>query len=139
MIEYKIEKNGEVICTALVGDEDQLEIALVKLIGAENAILNVTAFIPSSEEPKSFASWETRRLMFNEDLTISSRKMEADVLPFVDGEWDPEPDEELEGDVVCSFCGKSSHEVEKVVASEHAIICDECIEMCWGIVNEEQT
>lgn len=39
----------------------------------------------------------------------------------------------------CSFCGKTQHEVRKLVAGPTAYICDECIELCRCIVEEEQT
>ena len=37
----------------------------------------------------------------------------------------------------CSFCGKSQHEVKKLIAGTSSIICDECIEMCNEILREE--
>ena len=37
----------------------------------------------------------------------------------------------------CSFCGKSQHEVKKLIAGSSSIICDECIEMCNEILHEE--
>lgn len=38
----------------------------------------------------------------------------------------------------CSFCGKTQHEVRKLVAGPTAYICDECIELCRSIVEEEK-
>jgi hypothetical protein len=37
----------------------------------------------------------------------------------------------------CSFCGKSQHDVRKLVAGPHAFICDECVELCMAIFREE--
>jgi ATP-dependent Clp protease ATP-binding subunit ClpX len=37
----------------------------------------------------------------------------------------------------CSFCGKSQHEVRKLVAGPTVFICDECVELCMDIVREE--
>jgi ClpX C4-type zinc finger len=37
----------------------------------------------------------------------------------------------------CSFCGKSQHDVRKLVAGPHAFICDECVELSMTIVREE--
>jgi hypothetical protein len=37
----------------------------------------------------------------------------------------------------CSFCGKSQHEVRKLIAGPTVFICDECVELCVGIVREE--
>ena len=37
----------------------------------------------------------------------------------------------------CSFCGKSQHEVRKLIAGPTVFICDECIELCMDIIGEE--
>jgi len=37
----------------------------------------------------------------------------------------------------CTFCGKSQHEVRKLIAGPTVFICDECIELCMDIVSEE--
>ena len=37
----------------------------------------------------------------------------------------------------CSFCGKSQHEVRKLIAGPQVFICDECIELCMDIIREE--
>ena len=37
----------------------------------------------------------------------------------------------------CSFCGKSQHEVRKLIAGPTVFICDECIELCNDIIREE--
>ena len=37
----------------------------------------------------------------------------------------------------CSFCGKSQHEVRKLIAGPSAFICDECVELCNDIIREE--
>jgi len=41
--------------------------------------------------------------------------------------------------LVCSFCGKPQHQVRKLVAGPGVYICDECIDLCCEIVDEEQT
>src|SRR3974377_2069662 len=38
----------------------------------------------------------------------------------------------------CSFCGKSQHEVRKLIAGPTVFICDECVELCMDIISEEQ-
>jgi ATP-dependent Clp protease ATP-binding subunit ClpX len=38
----------------------------------------------------------------------------------------------------CSFCGKSQHEVRKLIAGPTVFICDECVELCMDIVREEK-
>jgi ATP-dependent Clp protease ATP-binding subunit ClpX len=39
----------------------------------------------------------------------------------------------------CSFCGKSQHEVKKLIAGPSVFICDECIELCNDIIRDEAT
>src|SRR5579864_7662777 len=37
----------------------------------------------------------------------------------------------------CSFCGKSQHEVRKLIAGPSVYVCDECVSLCNDIINEE--
>ena len=37
----------------------------------------------------------------------------------------------------CSFCGKSEHEVRKLIAGPSVYVCDECVELCNDIIREE--
>src|SRR5258708_9497001 len=37
----------------------------------------------------------------------------------------------------CSFCGKSQHEVRKLIAGPTVFICDECVALCMDIIREE--
>jgi ATP-dependent Clp protease ATP-binding subunit ClpX len=39
----------------------------------------------------------------------------------------------------CSFCGKSQHEVRKLIAGPTVFVCDECVELCMDIIREENT
>jgi hypothetical protein len=39
----------------------------------------------------------------------------------------------------CSFCGKSQHEVRKLIAGPTVYICDECVELCKDIIHEEKS
>jgi hypothetical protein len=38
----------------------------------------------------------------------------------------------------CSFCGKSQHEVRKLIAGPTVFICDECVGLCNGIIEDEK-
>ena len=38
----------------------------------------------------------------------------------------------------CTFCGKSQHEVRKLIAGPTVFICDECVELCMDIISEEK-
>ena len=42
-------------------------------------------------------------------------------------------------DITCSFCGKSHDEVNKIIAGPGVYICDECIQMCSEIIENEQS
>ena len=37
----------------------------------------------------------------------------------------------------CSFCGKSQHEVKKLIAGPSVFVCDECVELCNDIIRSE--
>src|SRR5690606_8556299 len=39
----------------------------------------------------------------------------------------------------CSFCGKSQHEVRKLIAGPSVFVCDECVELCNDIIREEMS
>ncbi|MFO0208151.1 MAG: ClpX C4-type zinc finger protein, partial [Betaproteobacteria bacterium] len=39
----------------------------------------------------------------------------------------------------CSFCGKSQHEVKKLIAGPSVFICDECIDLCTDIIRDESS
>jgi hypothetical protein len=49
------------------------------------------------------------------------------------GAPDPAPPETL----FCSFCGKSQHDVKKLIAGPGVYICDECVELCTDIVSDQ--
>ena len=44
---------------------------------------------------------------------------------------------ESKNTLYCSFCGKSQHEVRKLIAGSTVFICDECVELCMDIIREE--
>jgi ATP-dependent Clp protease ATP-binding subunit ClpX len=45
--------------------------------------------------------------------------------------------EDTKNTLYCSFCGKSQHEVRKLIAGPTVFICDECVELCMDIIREE--
>ncbi|MGN1079572.1 MAG: ATP-dependent Clp protease ATP-binding subunit ClpX [Alphaproteobacteria bacterium] len=45
--------------------------------------------------------------------------------------------DDKKGTLYCSFCGKSQHEVKKLIAGPNVFICDECISLCTDIITEE--
>lgn len=44
---------------------------------------------------------------------------------------------EAKSTLYCSFCGKSQHEIRKLIAGPTVFICDECVELCLDIIREE--
>ena len=44
---------------------------------------------------------------------------------------------EAQGTLYCSFCGKSQHDVRKLIAGPTVFICDECVDLCTEIIQEE--
>jgi hypothetical protein len=38
--------------------------------------------------------------------------------------------------LACSFCGKSQHDVQKLIAGPRVFICDECVNICVGILQD---
>jgi ATP-dependent Clp protease ATP-binding subunit ClpX len=46
--------------------------------------------------------------------------------------------ENTNGTLYCSFCGKSQHEVRKLIAGPTVFICDECVRLCMDIIREEE-
>ena len=50
---------------------------------------------------------------------------------------DTTPSASSDKTLYCSFCGKSQHEVKKLIAGPSVFICDECIDLCTDIIQEE--
>ena len=46
---------------------------------------------------------------------------------------------DMDGTLRCSFCGKTQHEVKKLIVGPTVYICNECIELCTGIIAESQS
>ena len=44
---------------------------------------------------------------------------------------------ESKNTLYCSFCGKSQHEVRKLIAGPTVFICDECVNLCMDIIGED--
>jgi hypothetical protein len=76
-----------------------------------------------------------------ENWNILSAKIEAAAAPasaerspsLAGTQNDPTPPKIL----YCSFCGKSQHEVQKLIAGPEVFICDECVDLCTGIVEPD--
>ena len=51
--------------------------------------------------------------------------------------WNMRAIRRLAGTLYCSFCGKSQHEVRKLIAGPTVFICDECVKLCMDIIGEK--
>jgi ClpX C4-type zinc finger/Glyoxalase superfamily protein len=69
-----------------------------------------------------------------ENWNILSAKIDAAQPGSAAGMQDPSPQAKI---LYCSFCGKSQHDVKKLVAGPAVYICDECIDLCTDIVDEQ--
>ncbi|MAY99323.1 MAG: ATP-dependent Clp protease ATP-binding subunit ClpX [Micavibrio sp.] len=50
---------------------------------------------------------------------------------------DDDKEKDSKNTLYCSFCGKSQHEVRKLIAGPNVFICNECVELCMDIIREE--
>ena len=134
---FKIEVNGTRFSEATVSLEDQLEVNLVSLAGQEAAVLAVTAFIPGEPKGGNYVRSENLVLTPGNRVEITLSAVEDGSTNV--GAPDPELQRELsqEHETGCSFCGKSSSEVERLIAGSQAFICDECVLLCQKIIREE--
>jgi hypothetical protein len=138
MILFEILLNGEVLCEAGVSEEDQLEAALVKLLGSDQPIFNITVFDPSNKAKESFESWKTEILKVGDEITIKLNPGEG-AESYVSGKEDEHQETGSASTLFCSFCNKGNFEVQSLVAGNDSYICDECIVMCHDIVEDEKT
>jgi len=90
-------------------------------------VVNVTAADATAAE-------EVVRTLFLEELPAWISVVSVEVRPL------PEPDIEAAhspAECTCSFCGKSQQMVKRLIICRGAIICDECVELCAEILDEE--
>lgn len=69
------------------------------------------------------------------DWQVLAARIEADRLATHPGGPPPEP--AATSTIYCSFCGKSQHDVARMIAGPSVFICDECIGLCDDIVSEQ--
>ena len=55
-------------------------------------------------------------------------------VQFMSNDKNSKDDDKL---LYCSFCGKSQHEVRKLIAGPSVYVCDECVELCNDIIKDE--
>jgi hypothetical protein len=69
-----------------------------------------------------------------ENWNILSAKIDAAQPGSAAGMQDPSPQAKI---LYCSFCGKSQHDVSKLVAGPAVYICNECIDLCTDVIDEQ--
>ena len=85
-----------------------------------------------------FADWNTysAHLKQENDTVDRNSKNENPAISSDEADHSEKPDN---NDILyCSFCGKSQHEVLKLIAGPEVQICDECVDLCVDIVVEER-
>ena len=70
---------------------------------------------------------------FSFPLSFAAERLSAAHTPFMADKKGSSSEKVL----YCSFCGKSQHEVKKLIAGPSVFICDECIELCNDIIRDE--
>lgn len=60
------------------------------------------------------------------------------IRPVLGNKMAKEKETDAKNTLYCSFCGKSQHEVRKLIAGPTVFICDECVELCMDIIREEE-
>jgi hypothetical protein len=135
---FEVQVNGKLVAAATISVSDQIEINLVSLPGQDNAVLAVTAFLPDAPKRDHFIHTRNALVSAGDTVTISLEEATSAPGTTVTAAAAEEDDEPPPRDPMkCSFCGKSQHEVLKVVAGPNVIICDECIALCHDIVSNE--
>lgn len=136
--QFDVQINGKTLATATINVADQFEVNLVSLTGQDDAVLAVTAVLADAPaEQDSNVRSETTVISPGDTVTISlqvAKGADSRVETALSTDDEPTHGEPMK----CSFCGKSQHEVLKVVAGPNVIICDECIALCHDIVSQDR-
>ncbi|MCX4024694.1 hypothetical protein H0A36_09670 [Endozoicomonas sp. SM1973] len=138
MIKFEVYINDKLYSEADVAFGDQLETAVFKLVGDEGIGMVMTAFLPTSLESKKYLNWEYEYLDVGDEIRIKLTKAEAAETTQITDHTEPENEEKAESSLFCSFCGKGDLEVRKVICGEEGNICDECIELCYSVIEDEK-
>src|SRR5262245_8157451 len=135
---FEIQVNEMLVAAATVSLANQLEINLVSLPGEEDAVLTVTAFLPNAPKKDHYVHTRNTVVSPGDTLTIELRNVKRATSTRLDTPSGGAADvSAVSGAVKCSFCGKSQHEVRKVVAGSDVIICDQCVALCNDIMSNE--
>jgi len=135
---FEIQVNDKLVAAATVSISDQVEINLVCLSGHDDAVLAVTAFLPDTPNKDHYVHTSNTTVSPGDTVTIVLKDVKNALGTRLDT-----PSRgiatapAISAEIKCSFCGKSQHEVRKVVAGPDVIICDECVALCRDIIDDE--
>jgi hypothetical protein len=101
------------------GLRDALRVKAVEITHSESLELIAKAF--------GYANWNV----------LSAKIDAADPHPGAEGARSRIPDPKRQQILYCTFCGKSQHDVRKLIAGPAVYICDECVDLCTDIVDDE--
>ncbi|MDE1461036.1 ClpX C4-type zinc finger protein [Spartinivicinus poritis] len=137
MVRFEVYITDKLYSEADVAFGDQLETAVFKLVGDEGIGMVMTAFLPTSYEPKKYLHWAYEYLEVGDEVRIKLAKTDSAETTQITDHTEPE-NEEAESTLFCSLCGKGNLEVLKIICGEKGNICDECIELCYSMIENEK-
>lgn len=73
-----------------------------------------------------------------DNWNILAAKIDAAAAPSLSPAPQPPKESDPPGTLYCSFCGKSQHQVAKLIAGPKVFICDKCVGLCNGILTQEE-
>ena len=76
--------------------------------------------------------------IFGFEITKDKEDEQLEIPSFLRNEEEDHDKKEKSSTSYCSFCGKSQHEVFKLIAGPKVCICDECIDLSVEIIKEEK-
>ncbi len=118
--------------------------------GDQDALIRVKPYFKDSKSAKltqiqlviareyGFDSWSKIKSHLELRDEVRAAQMETLKLQQRERAMMPGYKEERQGALYCSFCGKSQHEVVKLIAGPSVWICNECVELSVGIIDKEQ-
>ena len=74
--------------------------------------------------------------IFGFEITKDKKDEDLEIPSFLRNQEEDHDKKEKSSTSYCSFCGKSQHEVLKLIAGPTVFICDECTEICVYIIKE---
>jgi hypothetical protein len=138
MVCIEILHNGKRLCVMGHEKSDSMQISLLYVKDGDVLGLSTWAYVRQTPELQETLSWLKERPVIRVGDTIEM-KVTRDLAPDAGhlsssfGRRVAEGQQEL----FCSFCGKSQHDVKKMVAGPRVFICNECVQLCTDVIGKE--